>query len=616
MGTNVLGDNIKAAIDALSEASKTDRTEVMRAIGNEVEDWHATYPPYEHDHDDRYYTEAEIAAILAGYAVAGHDHDLDYLGIGDKAANSELLDGIDSTGFSLVGHNHDATYLGISAKAADSDKLDNHDSSYFSVSTHNHSGVYEPAFSKNSAFNKNFAGTGVATTVGRSDHNHAATYLGISAKAADSEKVDNINGASLLRSDVDDIVSAHTEWQDNKQVRFGNDADFRMYHTGAIMYMRGYLHGAAFNIQGENASGVNKGLIYMDPDSYIRLHYAGSGKLETTSAGVAITGTLTVTTDTLVSNLNADKLDGQHSSYFSVSTHNHSGVYLPIAGKAADSSKLNNAVESVSAGNNTIVKRHASGYIFANYFNTTPNDVTSGITKICVESGNDGYIRHGTLAALQEFLGAGGGGGFDADTVDTLHANSFIRSDTDDIVTADILWQDNKHIEFGNSGDFKMLFNSAGNVFALWGAGDQQVIVASPGGYVRICYDGAAKIQTQATGASITGDLQVSANIPHKQTAKAWVNFNGIGTVTIRDSYNVSSITDNGSGLYTVNFTNAMSDTNYAVVITGRRGTTTNVIGFLRSGGAYSTTAVQIEFERATEVNVDVDIANVIIFGS
>lgn len=47
-------------------------------------------------------------------------------------------------------------------------------------------------------------------------------------------------------------------------------------------------------------------------------------------------------------------------------------------------------------------------------------------------------------------------------------------------------------------------------------------------------------------------------------SAKAWVNFNGTGTVAIRASYNVSSITDNGSGDYTVNFTNAMPDANYS----------------------------------------------------
>ncbi len=45
---------------------------------------------------------------------------------------------------------------------------------------------------------------------------------------------------------------------------------------------------------------------------------------------------------------------------------------------------------------------------------------------------------------------------------------------------------------------------------------------------------------------------------------RAWVNFNGTGTVAIRASGNVSSITDNGTGDYTVNFTTAMPDANYA----------------------------------------------------
>lgn len=48
-------------------------------------------------------------------------------------------------------------------------------------------------------------------------------------------------------------------------------------------------------------------------------------------------------------------------------------------------------------------------------------------------------------------------------------------------------------------------------------------------------------------------------------TAKAWVNFNGTGTVAIRGSGNVSSITDNGAGDYTINFINSMPDANYAV---------------------------------------------------
>jgi hypothetical protein len=47
--------------------------------------------------------------------------------------------------------------------------------------------------------------------------------------------------------------------------------------------------------------------------------------------------------------------------------------------------------------------------------------------------------------------------------------------------------------------------------------------------------------------------------------ARAWVNFNGTGTVAIREDGNTSSITDDGTGLYTVTFSNSLTDANYAV---------------------------------------------------
>lgn len=46
---------------------------------------------------------------------------------------------------------------------------------------------------------------------------------------------------------------------------------------------------------------------------------------------------------------------------------------------------------------------------------------------------------------------------------------------------------------------------------------------------------------------------------------RAWVNFNGTGTIAIRSSFNVSSLTDNAVGKYTLNFTNAMPDVNYSL---------------------------------------------------
>lgn len=63
------------------------------------------------------------------------------------------------------------------------------------------------------------------------------------------------------------------------------------------------------------------------------------------------------------------------------------------------------------------------------------------------------------------------------------------------------------------------------------------------------------------------GSVSVPVATVVNGSAKAWVNFNGTGTVAIRASFNVSSITDNAAGDYTVNFTTAMADANYAPIV-------------------------------------------------
>lgn len=79
-----------------------------------------------------------------------------------------------------------------------------------------------------------------------------------------------------------------------------------------------------------------------------------------------------------------------------------------------------------------------------------------------------------------------------------------------------------------------------------------------------------------------SGNLQFNSGYGSVATAygcRAWVNFNGTGTVAIRASGNVTSITDGGTGNYTVNFTNAMPDANYAPQLAvGNRGTSTNTL--------------------------------------
>jgi len=56
----------------------------------------------------------------------------------------------------------------------------------------------------------------------------------------------------------------------------------------------------------------------------------------------------------------------------------------------------------------------------------------------------------------------------------------------------------------------------------------------------------------------------IATNYVVSGTAKAWVNFNGTGTVSIRESFSTSSITDGGTGVYTFNYATAMTDANYS----------------------------------------------------
>jgi len=78
------------------------------------------------------------------------------------------------------------------------------------------------------------------------------------------------------------------------------------------------------------------------------------------------------------------------------------------------------------------------------------------------------------------------------------------------------------------------------------------------------------------------------------QLCKAWVNFNGTGTVAIRASYNVSSITDNGTRNYTVNFTTALADANYSAVVTvGRASGGTALVTSSPESSAPTTSALQ-----------------------
>ena len=96
---------------------------------------------------------------------------------------------------------------------------------------------------------------------------------------------------------------------------------------------------------------------------------------------------------------------------------------------------------------------------------------------------------------------------------------------------------------------------------------------------------------------------------------RAWVNFNGTGTVAIRSSFNVSSITDNGTGDYTVNFTNALSDANYSVTAALGGSTVLSADLTLLGATAPTSSAIRIGTRRTTDgVLLDTTYVDISVF--
>lgn len=103
-------------------------------------------------------------------------------------------------------------------------------------------------------------------------------------------------------------------------------------------------------------------------------------------------------------------------------------------------------------------------------------------------------------------------------------------------------------------------------------------------------------------GTDTSGNFLINSGYGSAATAygcRAWVNFNGTGTVAIRASGNVTSITDNSTGDYTVNFTTAMPDANYSAVlgvnqaVAGNRNTGISI--YNTDNSALTTTSVRVQ---------------------
>jgi hypothetical protein len=112
------------------------------------------------------------------------------------------------------------------------------------------------------------------------------------------------------------------------------------------------------------------------------------------------------------------------------------------------------------------------------------------------------------------------------------------------------------------------------------------------------------------------GSTQGTAGVSSSSTqlCKAWVNFNGVTTATIRASYNVSSVTRNSTGNYTVNFTTSMTDANYSAQATAGNYNASNTGGRICTSSVNLAASYQFDIRSDSNGLTDMDNVTVAIF--
>jgi hypothetical protein len=249
----------------------------------------------------------------------------------------------------------------------------------------------------------------------------------------------------------------------------------------------------------------------------------------------------------------------------------------------------------------------------------------------------DGYLNYDNGAFV--FYRNGPAESFRSDSSGRLLVGTSSALGTNNSVTIKGTASSNASIFFGRNENASGITTGENLGFLEFGSGDGGIgaqILAEADGTWSSVSDCPSRLvfSTTADGASsptermrIANNGAISTVVPGGSTlypaydCRAWVNFNGTGTVAIRASGNVSSITDNGIGQFVVNFTNAMPDANYSVVASAGSATTgvsDSAFGHLHikqnTSTALQSGSVALHSGYADSTNVDYPVNTVAIF--
>lgn len=205
-------------------------------------------------------------------------------------------------------------------------------------------------------------------------------------------------------------------------------------------------------------------------------------------------------------------------------------------------------------------------------------------------------------------------------------SSKVLYSDSSPLPSTDFIWVDTT----GAQNNVLKIYNTIASTY-------QEYPLAGSAGSPNTLIDGKSTIPAPLTSAdktlvSVSGVLYratlaelsvgiLSSSSVASRVAKAWVNFNGTGVVAIRDDFNVSTIADNGTGDYTINFSTPMSNANYAFATHGFDGTLDALMNSWGVGPSFAQTTTSIRLQCTNDFSSsgyvsDLATACVTIFGS
>lgn len=303
-----------------------------------------------------------------------------------------------------------------------------------------------------------------------------------------------------------------------------------------------------------------------------------SAGLKTGADGFIVTGTSGVNGNFVSWNVDGDAVDsGSSSSDFALSSHTHTLTDITDSGSMASQ---NSTSVSITGGS------------------------ISGITDLAIADGGTGAS---SASAARSNLGLAIGSDVQAHDAQLDDIAALSVTDGNFIVADGLNW-------VAESGA------TARTSLGLGGLATKSTVAAGDIDADAVTESKLDVLDTPADGEVLSWNdtssrmewVTVSGGGGGAETV-AWVNFNGTGTVAIRESFNVSSITDNGTGSYTVNFATAMADANYAVTASTVGQTNSQRIMVIGRNTSNTTSACHLNCNNTNGVEFDCDSVSVAV---